>query len=182
MPAPSTSSGCPPIAGSPWWNCQRKSCPKLPPRARSTRPWPGGRGHPRQAAPSALLAALCVEGRMRSSEELAQLVGTWGRAPPSIWSFSSAAPTACTLHQGGGPGQAVHVPMTFPTIWPVSCCWSRSTGPSRSGRAPATTSDPQTVKAGPGRFLSRCTPRLRPLKSNCSAGNFRPAVVHLLQR
>ena len=27
--------------------------------------------------PSALLAALCVEGRMRSSEELAQLVGTW---------------------------------------------------------------------------------------------------------
>ena len=27
--------------------------------------------------PSAVLAALCVEGRMRSSEELAQLVGTW---------------------------------------------------------------------------------------------------------
>ena len=27
--------------------------------------------------PSSLLAALCVEGRMRSSEALAQLVGTW---------------------------------------------------------------------------------------------------------
>ena len=27
--------------------------------------------------PSAVLAALCVEGRMRSIEELAQLVGTW---------------------------------------------------------------------------------------------------------
>ena len=29
------------------------------------------------AAIRAVLAALCVEGRMRSSEELAQLVGTW---------------------------------------------------------------------------------------------------------
>ena len=34
--------------------------------------------------PSAVLAALCVEGRMRSSEELAQLVGTWEQSSAKI--------------------------------------------------------------------------------------------------
>ena len=56
-------------------------------------------------APGASLIALCVEGCMRSSEELSGLLSDWSsrggsslsfRAPPSIWSFSSAAPTACT--------------------------------------------------------------------------------------
>lgn len=46
--------------------------------------------------PSALLAALCVEGRMRSVRNWPSWWGPGSRVPPSIWSFSSAAPTACT--------------------------------------------------------------------------------------
>ena len=61
--------------------------------------------------PSTSLVCLCVEGRLRSSEE--------------------------------------------PTTWPGSCCWNSSTGPSRSGRAPATTND-----RVPG--LKTCSPWIRP--------------------
>ena len=54
--------------------------------------------------PGSSLVALCVEGKLCSSEELAKLV--------SDWSLSTG-----------------------------SCCWSRSTGPSRSTRAPTTTNE-----------------------------------------
>ena len=47
--------------------------------------------------PSSSLIALCVEGRERSSEELARLLAGW-------------VPRASCLHQGPGPGEAVHVP------------------------------------------------------------------------
>ena len=45
--------------------------------------------------PSAFVIAMCVEGKTRSSEELARLMADTART--AIWCSSSAAPSGCTL-------------------------------------------------------------------------------------
>lgn len=90
--------------------------PRTPLRRRSTPPWrrrarPSGPSCP----PSTSLVCLCVEGRLRSSEELSALVGTW--------EHSSAKHLAFVI--GGSYGLAERLkgeswvklsmsPMTFP--------------------------------------------------------------------
>lgn len=62
-------------------------------------------------APGASLVALCVEGRMRSSEELSGLLSDWssrGGKQPGLSDRRLLRP--CPLPQGPGVGQAVHVP------------------------------------------------------------------------
>ena len=62
-------------------------------------------------APGASLIALCVEGRMRSSEELSGLLSDWSSRGEAAWSFLIGG--SYGLHasaQSGGVGQAVHVP------------------------------------------------------------------------
>ena len=65
--------------------------------------------------PSASLVALCVEGKLRSSEEVARLLADWSQ--------NSAKHLVFLI--GGSYG--LH----------PSCCWSRSTAASRSMRGPA---------------------------------------------
>ena len=57
-------------------------------------------------APGASLVALCVEGRMRSSEELSGLLSDWSSRGEAACPSSSAAPTACTppSKRRRGPG------------------------------------------------------------------------------
>ena len=62
-------------------------------------------------APGASLVALCVEGRMRSSEELSGLLSDWssrGGRQPVLPHRRLLRPAR--LPQSGGVGQAVHVP------------------------------------------------------------------------
>ena len=90
--------------------------------------------------PSASVIALCVEGKERSSEDFAKLLSTW--------EHSSAKHLVFVIGGSYGLDPALKAeawvrlsmsPMTFPTTWPGSCCWSSSTGRSRSRRGPATT-------------------------------------------
>ena len=74
------SSACPGTVSSRWWNYPRSACPRTPPRDRSTprwkrRPTPFAPSSP----PSASLVALCVEGKLRSSEEVARLLADWSQ-------------------------------------------------------------------------------------------------------
>ena len=122
--------------------------PQDPSQAQIDAALEGGRGHPGQAAPQHQPGRLCVEGRMRSSEELSaggDLGAQLGQAP--------GLSHRRLLRPGGALkaeawAASVHVPHDLPpTTWPGSCCWSSSTGPSRSRRAPATTND-----RGPGQL------------------------------
>ena len=62
-------------------------------------------------APGASLVALCVEGRMRSSEELSGLLSDWSSRGGSSLSFLIGGSYGLgPLPQGPGVGQAVHVP------------------------------------------------------------------------
>ena len=66
--------------------------------------------------PAAMAVALCVEGKQRSSEELARLMAD----------SASRGVSHLVFLIGGSFG--LH------PIWPGSCCWSRSTGLTRSTR------------------------------------------------
>lgn len=92
---PNTSSACPPTAGSPWVELPEEKLPQDP----SQQQIDAALEKESQAIraklpPSTSLVCLCVEGRLRSSEELSALVGTWEHSSASTWPLSSAAPTA----------------------------------------------------------------------------------------
>ena len=107
--------------------------------------------------PSTSLVCLCVEGRLRSSEELSALVGTW--------EHSSAKHLAFVI--GGSYGLAERLkgeswvklsmsPMTFPPPpGPGHAAGTALPGLQDPGRAPATTND-----RVPG--LKTCSPWIRP--------------------
>ena len=79
--------------------------------------------------PSAVLAALCVEGRMRSSEELAQLVGTWEQSSAKHLVFLIGGSYGLHPSSRRRPRSSCPCPpCPSPPTWPGSCCWNKFTG------------------------------------------------------
>ena len=73
--------------------------------------------------PSSRVIALCVEGRLRSSEELARTMAAWSggveRGLENGWCSSSAGPSASTSPSRRRRGDRLSMsPMTFPHTWP----------------------------------------------------------------
>ena len=63
--------------------------------------------------PSTSLVCLCVEGRLRSSEELSALVGTWEHSSAKHLAFVIGGSYG-GAPEGGVLGQTVHVPHDLP--------------------------------------------------------------------
>ena len=124
----------PALASWSWWSCRRAVCRSLPPPAEVQRALAAEAVAIRERLPKGgAVIALCIEGKPCSSVELSR----------RMEELAVAGKTQLTFLIGGSVGLDESLkqqadwrlsmsPMTFPTIWPGSCCWSRSIGRIKS--------------------------------------------------